>query len=124
MEDAICISSMDFWGLGFSEVLLTLLSQGCELAASEVCLLQGSPGCVMLLAGRCTHWRLCYFCSHFFLQYLSHMCLHFGSSWETAVIIRPAAIETFVASKNRDYMEEANSSLGAIFISLLSIFLK
>lgn len=38
------------------------------------------------------------------------------------MIIRPAAIETFVANKNRDYMEEANSSLGAIFISLLSIF--
>lgn len=39
------------------------------------------------------------------------------------MIIRPAAIETF-ATKNRGYMQEANSSLGAIFISLLSIFLK
>lgn len=40
------------------------------------------------------------------------------------MIIRAAAIETVVATKNRGYMEEANSSLGAIFILLLSIFLK
>lgn len=40
------------------------------------------------------------------------------------MIIRHAAIETFVANKNRGYMEEVNSSLGAIFISLLSIFIK
>lgn len=40
------------------------------------------------------------------------------------MISLPAAIETFVANKNRGYTEEANSSLGAIFISLLSTFLK